>query len=481
MRQKPLFPSMERRDSERVLFDQLGEPAVETQFEDEMPVVQAVNDAFETTFGVSETEIVGDSLDAHIVPSGDEGRAEEMNRTGAQGEPVEREVRRQTADGPRWFLLRSVPFESDGQQHGYGIYIDITDRKQQEKRFQELIRHSTDILTILDASGTYQYQSPSARRLLGYDPEGMVGDNAFDYVHPDDRQQVMVEFADAVGEPDASPQVEYRFQHSDGSWRWLESIGNNQLANPAVEGFVVNSRDISERVEFERELQLLTEVFTRVFRHNVRNKLNIIEGHATLAADHCERNALSSIETITDTTAKLLEHSRKAQLLGRIVDTRERHVVDLDEYVTDIVTAAQNAYPDATITADIDPKQVQAHPELNEGIRELIVNAVRHAPTDHDPRVELLTETEPVWVTLVVEDDAGGLRESEIAVLEQEQESKLKHGSGVGLWLVRWIAERSGGEMSIEQTAEGSRVALRLPTPDADDGGNPAPTLDPAS
>jgi sensor histidine kinase regulating citrate/malate metabolism len=71
-----------------------------------------------------------------------------------------------------------------------------------------------------------------------------------------------------------------------------------------------------------------------------------------------------------------------------------------------------------------------------------------------------------------------GVRESEIAVLEEKQESKLQHGSGVGLWLVRWIAERSGGELSIAQTDEGSWVALRLPTPDADDS---APTLDPAS
>jgi PAS domain S-box-containing protein len=469
---------MERRDGEGVLFERLGEPAVESRFQDETPVVQAVNNAFETTFGVQEGEIVGDSLDAHIVPPDGEDQAVEMNRAGARGETVEREVCRQTANGPRWFLLRSVPFEVDGQQHGYAIYIDVTERKQQAERFQELIRHSTDIITILDASGTYQYQSQSARRLLGYDPEGMVGDSAFDYVHPEDRQRVMTEFAEAVGEPDASPQVEYRFQHSNGSWRWLESIGNNQLANPAVEGFVVNSRDISERVEFERELRLLKQVLARVFRHNVRNKLNVIEGHASIATEHCDEEARSSIETITDTTAELLEHSRKAQLLGKIVDTRERRVLAVDESVTAVVEGAQQAYPEASITADVDPTRVEAHPELREAIKELVVNAVRHAPADHDPRIELRTETEAEWVTLVVEDDSGGVRESEIAVLEEEQESKLQHGSGVGLWLVRWIAERSGGELSIAQTDEGSRVTLRLPTPDADDS---APTLDPAS
>jgi PAS domain S-box-containing protein len=472
---------MERRSGERVLFERLGEPAVESQFE-ETPVVQAVNAAFEDTFGLTETEIVGESLDDYIVPDDAEGLARQMNRAGAAGEAVEREVRRETADGQRWFLFRSVPFKLDGQQRGFGIYIDITDRKRQQERFEELIRHSTDIVSVLDAGGTYQYQSPSAGRLLGYDSEGMVGDNAFDYVHPEDRQRVMAEFADAVEKPDASPQVEYRFQHSDGSWRWLESIGNNQLANPAVEGFVVNSRDISERVESERELQLLTEVFSRVFRHNVRNKLNVIEGHADLAAEHCTEQGRASVETIRETASELLEHSRKAQLLGRIVDTREVQVITLAEYVEDIAASARETYPDATIATDLDSVAVQAHPELREGITELIVNAVRHAPPAHDPRIDLWTSPETDSVTLFVEDDSGGLRESEITVLREAEESKLQHGSGVGLWLVRWLAERSGGEMAIHQTDDGSRIGLTLPVAGAhDDSAGSSRSIGPVS
>ncbi|ELY25641.1 PAS domain S-box [Halogeometricum borinquense DSM 11551] len=135
-----------------------------------------------------------------------------------------------------------------------GIARDISERKAQQERFQAFIENSTDIIVVLDEDGTYLYQSPSVEHVLGYEPEALLGENAFEYIHPEDRQEVMETFSEAVSNPEMTPTVECRFRHKDGSWRWIEAVGNNQLDNPAVEGFVINSRDITERKKHEQEL-----------------------------------------------------------------------------------------------------------------------------------------------------------------------------------------------------------------------------------
>jgi two-component system cell cycle sensor histidine kinase/response regulator CckA len=118
-----------------------------------------------------------------------------------------------------------------------------------------LIQNSSDIITILKADGTICFETPSIERLLGYAPEELIGRNAFDLVNPDDRQRVMEVFMTVIGHPAAPLTVAFRFRHRDGSWHVIESTGSNQLDNPDIAGIVINSRDVTEREQIERELE----------------------------------------------------------------------------------------------------------------------------------------------------------------------------------------------------------------------------------
>jgi len=169
-----------------------------------------------------------------------------------------REVGLLTADGERirYEFAGARLTDADGNTTGLvGIGRDLTERRQRERRFQALVEESNDIISILDADGVFEYQSPSVERILGYDSEETIGDTAWEYVHPDDRETVMDTFEEWVTNPDMTATVEYRARHADSSWRWMEARGNNQLDNPAVEGYVVNSRDITDRRERQEELQ----------------------------------------------------------------------------------------------------------------------------------------------------------------------------------------------------------------------------------
>jgi PAS domain S-box-containing protein len=118
---------------------------------------------------------------------------------------------------------------------------------QSFEHLRALLDNALDIITVLDDNGVLVYQSPSVERVLGYEPAEMLGRNVFSYIHPQDRDAVHQAFQQARAEASTPHQSQFRFRHKDGSWRTLEANGRNALQDPQVCGFIVNSRDITER------------------------------------------------------------------------------------------------------------------------------------------------------------------------------------------------------------------------------------------
>ena len=126
---------------------------------------------------------------------------------------------------------------------------------ESEVTLRSLVQYTSDIITIMDPSGTIVYQSPAIERLLGYRVEELIGANAFEYIHPEDVERVLGVFTQTLESGGVSPLVEFRFRHVDGSWRDLEAVGNSLLENANVGGMVVNSRDVTDRKRAEAALR----------------------------------------------------------------------------------------------------------------------------------------------------------------------------------------------------------------------------------
>ncbi len=163
-------------------------------------------------------------------------------------------------DVERWFDMCATHWPVDG---GAVItHTDITDRvlarnklQDSEQHYRAMIENEVDVVTILDASGDIQFESPAIKRILGYAPDQLVGNNVFQYVHPADLSAVKQAFAEVLLSQEPSRPLEFRFRHALGGYRVLESIARNLLANPGVRGVIVNSRDITERREAEAALR----------------------------------------------------------------------------------------------------------------------------------------------------------------------------------------------------------------------------------
>ena len=119
--------------------------------------------------------------------------------------------------------------------------------QRKEQYFRSLIENASDIVAILNTEGDFTYTSPSIERILGWDSQGLTGRSIFDLIHPIDRDRMRERFKKRVRNLLPSIPTEFRMQHRNGSWRTLEGISENLLDHPAVGGFVVNARDITER------------------------------------------------------------------------------------------------------------------------------------------------------------------------------------------------------------------------------------------
>lgn len=127
------------------LLENVSSPVVIVRFEQNEIRIRAVNDAFTDAFSYSSEEVIGKSLDALIAP---EGKTIEHDIWFQQGTEKEREVIRTTATGERRTFLRrtAVANRPDGSVEGYGIYTDITERKERE-RVLEAQRDNLNILS----------------------------------------------------------------------------------------------------------------------------------------------------------------------------------------------------------------------------------------------------------------------------------------------------------------------------------------------
>jgi PAS domain S-box-containing protein len=122
-----------------------------------------------------------------------------------------------------------------------------------------LLEGSSDMVQVLDEKGTIRYVSPSMERILGYDPRLPLGDSAFKIVHPDDQGVLQIKFAELFKDPEKPLKVICRVRHKNGSWRHIEAWAKNHLANPAINGIVLNIRDITEHIEAKVQLEASEE------------------------------------------------------------------------------------------------------------------------------------------------------------------------------------------------------------------------------
>jgi len=156
-------------------------------------------------------------------------------------------------------------------------------RRQGEERFRALIQHGADAVALVAPDGTLLFASHSIERLLGFAPAELVGHPGFERVHPDDAPRLHTALRDIIASPGTPASLELRWRHKDGSWRHIDAVAVDRLAEPAVGAIVVNFRDVSERRTAEAALRESEERY-RTLVEGVRDIIFALSPEGTIAS-----------------------------------------------------------------------------------------------------------------------------------------------------------------------------------------------------
>jgi two-component system cell cycle sensor histidine kinase/response regulator CckA len=127
--------------------------------------------------------------------------------------------------------------------------------RESEEHFRTLIENSSDIISILAHDGTILYTSPSTERVFGHSILDLIGRPMIGLIHENDRTIFERTIREVIEREGADAHVEFRFQHQDGSWRFVETVAKNLVRKAPFSGVVLNSREITTRKAAEEQIR----------------------------------------------------------------------------------------------------------------------------------------------------------------------------------------------------------------------------------
>lgn len=223
-----------------------------------------------------------------------------------------------------------------------------------------------------------------------------------------------------------------------------------------VTNYVGFQAAITDRKIRERRL----EVLNRVLSHNLRNKMNVIEGYVALLSDEFGEDerprSLGKIEEAAEDVIGLADTVRNIE---RTLSGPSENVVALDVAMEQLVSAFDDRYPEATFRLSL-PSEGDCDVAVTgiiSAIEEAVENAVKHNDSP-EPTVDIrVGRRSEDWIDVEVEDDGPGIPEQEINVL-REGETSLVHADRLGLWMIYWVISKAGGLFDVERTESGGTL-----------------------
>lgn len=236
-------------------------------------------------------------------------------------------------------------------------------------------------------------------------------------------------------------------------------------------GHTLVFRDVTRRKQRKQQLSALN----RVLRHNLRNDMNVVRGYAKTLSERTTDPEAKMAESIAKQSTDLVRVGSKVRDMEKIMERprSEYRRFDIAQLVRDVADGVRRDHPEARVILDLPPEIRIRSDDLVLGtvLENVVRNAVEH--NDGHPIVEVTAISRGDWVTIAVTDDGPGIPDQERKALLEGRETDLRHGSGLGLWVVNWGVTKLGGDLSFQDPDDGgTRVEIRLPgatTPTEDD------------
>jgi PAS domain S-box-containing protein len=334
--------------------------------------------------------------------------------------------------------------------------------------FRSLIENSPDAISLIDTRGEILYGSASSTRILGYEPNEIVGRNCLDLIHPEDRDQANGTWQALLLTPPGPLHWDARVRHKDGSYCWVESTLSNLLFEPEVQAIVMQQRNINarraaeaERIQHAEELvrsKRRLEEFARIAAHDLREPLLSISLYTELLAQkkQIDENAkqmaqiiISSVNRMATLVDGLLSFAASGvQAPARWIDLK--HTVS--RAVQNLAAAIKTS--GAILTVGRLPVVRSDESHLVSLFQNLIGNAVKYRG-EKQLEIKISAERRPLDWLVKVEDNGIGIAQDnhdQIFMPFVRVGNRSVLGSGLGLAVCQKIVEGLGGSIWVEST-----------------------------
>lgn len=435
------------------------------------PLIYA-NDRFCEMTGYERSSFLGKNCKFLQGKSTREEQVQKIRNAISENEPVTVDLRNYRKNGEMfWNRLCLEPLTNDSGEttHYLGYQQDVTAEKEYEGQFALFKKHAENthqIVLITDKNGFVEYVNPSFEEVTGYRKEEAIGKT------PDELDTGL------VGEEYHEEMV----MEIESTGTWEKMITNkkktgelfyvNQKVTPVKNKFgeVTHFVAIQEDVTNKKLRAQTLDVFDRVLRHNLRTTINVIDGYADLIEQDAGDDTAEYIEIIRRQSKSMKNITEKIAKIRSVwnPDKAKKHWRKIDiEY---LVEQYKTKYPNACISSSADHESITVlHPELLAiAIDEAVENSIKHNTSEH-PTVNIRVEKSRVdqEITICIEDNGPGIPDVELSVINTGEETDLKHGSGIGLWIIEWVATTLGGEVKMSGCESGgSSVSISIPTAD---------------
>lgn len=374
--------------------------------------------------------------------------------------------------------IELTPFPKDSEFVGsVGAVRDLRalvaareDVVEERDRFSYLFENLPDPIEEVDFDGErsiIRNVNPTFERLFNIDSESLVGESRETLLENADRHYPApadVQYAEGDSDP-----IEFTANTPTGRRYFLFRQIRYKAAS-GERGFGIYT-DITRLKRRERHLQVLH----RILRHNLRNDLNIVHGFADQLVTELEGTEIQAYaRRIRETADELVNLSKTAQEIQRTIGRElTTEPVDPGSIVVDLVNEYREAYPAADIELqELDAVAVHADRQLQTALEHLLENALQYTG-ESTPHVQVSIAADvdsSEWVRIDIKDNGSGIPDREWNVIVGDQEiTQLEHGTGLGLWLVKWLVDAYGGRLEYtDNELGGSTVTMWLRKTPAD-------------
>jgi two-component system, cell cycle sensor histidine kinase and response regulator CckA len=363
-------------------------------------------------------------------------------------------------------------------------------RHESEERYRLIAEHTSDLIALFDAEGRYLYASPSFRAILGYDPAELIGVEAIELVHPNERALVIAHGLRTANE--GTERATFRMRHTDGSWRWCETFWTATIQQ-GVRYKIAVGRDITERKQLEAQL-LQAQKMESIGRlaggvaHDFNNLLTVIMGSAELALEALspDDSACGDVRAIQKTAGRAANLTRQLLAFAR-KQIIEPDLLNLNDLLPDMDRLLRRLIGEdiALVTlpapnlgiVKVDPGQIeQVLVNLAVNARDAMPNGgkltieTRNMTLDDTYTRQHVGVSAGRYVMLAVSDTGSGMDISVRArIFEPFFTTKESgKGSGLGLATCYGIVQQHGGHIEVySEIGIGTSFKIYLPRVEA--------------